>query len=227
MATRTLIQYQTKIGRKIGMDITDAGDLTAMRDWLNEAYEDFLLETHVNVHTGVAATSAGVGDYDLSTNILAVLEVHTVDTSGDVLFFQPVTPEEILRRRTGGVVTTRRGGYFATQGINKLMLFPTPTEAYNITFYYVPRPTALSVSSDVPSSVPAEYHKALEFYALSEAADEDDDGTSLQGDRYRLLYEGFVSKARRQKQWRGGRDFGVLRLDRRGGDSRQATNDYY
>jgi hypothetical protein len=140
---------------------------------------------------------------------------------------QQTTPEEILLRRRGGIVTTSRGGYFATQGINKLMLFPTPTEAYNITFYYVPRPTALSASADVPSDIPAEYHKALEFYALSEAADEDDDSTSLMGDRYRLLYEGFVSKARRQKQWRGGRDFGVLRLDRRGRDNRRYSNDYY
>ena len=72
------------------------------------------------------------------------------------------------------------------------MVYPTPASAGTITVYGVPRPATLSASGSSPDEIPLEYQKAVELFALGEAADYDDDETSAQGSRYREEYEKWI-----------------------------------
>jgi hypothetical protein len=78
-----------------------------------------------------------------------------------------------------------------------------------LTVYYVPRPTPMSSDSHDPSNatyggIPKEHHKALEFYALWQGADYDDDSTSQQGDRYFGQYQMWLGKMKKNQKFKGG-----------------------
>lgn len=205
MAQTTLAQYRTRVADKVGLDSTDANDQTRIDDWVNEGYEDFLLRTRCNVRKSTLATIADVEDYELDSDILSVLEFYSADSDGNQRDFDRLTPAELIELRKGSPASQAHGNFYAVQGLNLLMIYPTPSEAYNLTVYYVRRPSALSATADIPSDIPAEFHKALEFWALAEAGDYDDDATSEFGERYRGRYELMVLEARKQQLWRGGR----------------------
>jgi hypothetical protein len=112
-------------------------------------------------------------------------------------------------RRNSGTAATSPTLYYALAGHNLLMFYPSPAATDTFTIYYVPVPTALSASADDPSTaslggIPKEYHKAIEYFACSEAADVNDDESSTQGQKYFLLYQDQVKKIRRTLRRKGG-----------------------
>jgi hypothetical protein len=152
----------------------------------------------------------GSGDYTLDT---AIMDVKSWSFAGSSLTVVPerVSVEEILRRRAWDVDGVNTASMYALAGSNLLMVWPTPADDDAITVYYVPRPVLLTAESDTPSEIPAEFHPAVEQYALWKLASMNDDSSSGQGERYRIQYEGqdgrggMVARIRRHVVQKGGR----------------------
>ena len=199
----TLAQFRSRVSAKIGLDTTAAGaDETLVDSWVNEGVVDVLRETQCNVDTQTVTPGASA-DYALSASVLGIIDMYTSSSSTDSRLEQVSVPDLLEMRRNGAAATGSPTTYYALAGTDLMLFYPTPAAADTFTMYYVPKPTALSLSSDDPSSaslggVRVEFHKAVEFYALAEAADYDDDSSSAQGARYRERYAEELGKVRRQ-----------------------------
>lgn len=76
-----------------------------------------------------------------------------------------------------------------------LRLTPTPIAAGDLDVWGVLRPKQMAADGDSPSdedfgAIPDEFQDAILSYAMWKLADYADDGSSGQGERYRILYEG-------------------------------------
>lgn len=146
---------------------------------------------------------AGTSDYTLDTGILEILDCYTTSNSQNYPL-QRVTLSEIIRMRQASPSSSSPIRYYAVQGGNLFAAYPTPTASGTVTVYYVPRPATLSSGSDTPSEIPTEFHKLVEWYALAEAADFDDDGSSGVGQGYLARYEKGIREARKALTLKGG-----------------------
>ena len=204
MASRTLAQFRTIVASKVGLDNSTSGDQTLIDMWVNEGYEDILLQTHCKVLGCTMTLTSGTNDYTLDTDILSILKIYNSASSINY-YMERVTLGDIVdMRRAGNSGAVPPARYYAVAGSNLLTVYPTPGSGETLTVYYVPRPTALSASSDVPSDVPAEFHKAIEFYALREAADYDDDQSSYIGRYYDQQYVAWIQRIKKNVLQMGG-----------------------
>jgi hypothetical protein len=145
----------------------------------------------------------------LAATVLEIIEIYPTTSTVSYGMERVSVGELLLLRRNQGTATASPTLYYALAGQNLLMFYPTPAAADTFTLYYVPVPTALSVSSDDPSSatlggIPSGFQKAIEYWACFEAADANDDESSQQGQKYFLLYSDQVKKIRRTLRRRGG-----------------------
>lgn len=195
----TLATLRNVISAKIGLDNTgSSSDQALMDEWINQGVLDVMVRTRCTVLPAVLTLTAGADDYELDPDILRILDA-TVGSVG----LERRSPEDILRLRRAAT----SGGsarFYAVNGANLLMVYPTPSAGDSITFYYIPRPLALSDPDDTPEDIPAEFHKLVEWYALAEAADYDDDGSSGIGSQYIGRYEKGIAEARRAISQKGG-----------------------
>lgn len=203
MASTTLAQYRTRIASKLGLDNSTSGDQALIDSWLNEAYEEIQLEVHGKVSSGTQALTSGQSDYTLDTAILAILKIYNSASSTSYLMERVPLGDLIDMRRAGTTAGLPPARFYAIES-NLLSVYPTPGSGETLTYYYVPRPTAMSASSDTPSDLPSEYHKALEWYALREGADYDDDQSSYLGRYYDQKYQEFLTKIKRWRVAKGG-----------------------
>ncbi len=211
----TLTTFRAAVAHKIGsLSASDSNDQALIDEWVNQGVTDVMLRTGIKVVADTVSLSAGVGDYTLDTDILAIREM-VVTSAGDDYNLTQVTPHEIRRWRRGLSGTGSPVYRYAVEGANLLMVYPTPSSADVLTVYYVPRPATLTSGSDSPTEIPTEFHKAVEYYALAEAADWDDDSSSAQGQRYWDMYEREIGKAKRSKLTRGGARLPTAFLARR------------
>ena len=197
---------------KLGFDIeSGSAERTAIINWANEAVEDILITTGCNIQLGELTTVADEGDYEFSHDILEIHELdYTSAVEGQTYSFDRISPFELLRYRNASAAGTA-ARFYATNGANVLMLYPTPTGVDTITIYYASKPeSVLSAESHDPrltqyGGIPSWLHKAIEFYVLWQGADQDDDKSSEQGERYRMLYENELKQASRKISRMGGR----------------------
>jgi hypothetical protein len=202
MASTTLAQYRTRVAAKLGLDNSTDGDQGLIDSWLNEAYEEVLTKTHCKVRPATMAFTAGSAQYSLPTQILAIHEIYsTQDSDGHTL--ERTTLQELARYRQMDSTASAPSLYYVVDG-DLLELWPTPGEDEAMTLWYIPRPTALSNSGDVPSDIPAEWHKLLEWYALAEGAEYDNHAPSSYGMQWRALYEKGLRDLRASLKYRGG-----------------------
>lgn len=213
-----------KVQQKLGLDSTAAStEETQLIAWINEGVVDVLLRARVNVNCGDLTLTANTWKYTLPTSALAIQDISytTADgTSGQLI---RVTPDDILRYRAVTPATGARVKYYALNGHDLLMLYPTPSSADTISIFYVPRPTALSSTSSTahdPSSetyggIPTEYHKAIELYALAQAAEYTDHQPSQFGARYKAEYEAKLVEIKRAMRHKGGRSLGPAIVGKR------------
>jgi hypothetical protein len=185
----TLEEMTTQVAGELGLHTTD--DQARIWRELNRGVRDVLLRTRCYVTTTTLSLTEGTGDYTLSANTLAINYAYV---TGEERLLEPVNPEEIIERRLR-TTSTDTSTLYAMQGANLLMVYPTPSSSGTLTFYYVPQPTAMSISSHDPSEatyggIPDEYADAIEMYACWRLGSMRDDQTSGQGERYRILYEG-------------------------------------
>lgn len=205
----TLEKLRRVVGGKIGMDYTNAGtERDLIDEWCSQGVREVLLRSHCYVATSTIDTTADEWQYDLSYAVMAIVQIWR---DGETYPMVRVTPEEIIDlRRSSSATSDATVLRWALQGTNMVLLWPTPTAAYSINLLYVPRPTELSFDTHDPSTatyggVPVEYHKAIEMYALAEAADWDDDTSSQSGIAYRARFEDELAKVKSGTAWKGGR----------------------
>ncbi len=202
---------RTAVGLELGLAWDAVGaEQTLIDRRINEGVTDVLLRTGCKVTAATMTESDGSGDYTLDT---AILDVKSWSFAGTSLTVVPerVPSEEILRRRAWTVDSSQPASIYALAGSNLLMVWPTPSSDDVITAYYVPRPVTLASDGDSPDEIPAEFHPAVEFYALWRLASYSDDQSSGQGERYRIQYEGqdgktgMIARIRRHVVQKGGR----------------------
>lgn len=220
----TLAQLQNRVQSILSLKLS-GNELTLLTEYLNEGYADILARTRCRVNCGDLATIADTWKYRLPTGILAVNEMWTEDSvNGTYPVFERVTSADIIQARRAQSSVASGLRLYAVEGHDMLLLWPTPTAVSTIEYLYVPRPTALSGASDTPSTggIPAEWHRALEYYACWRMADYDDDGSSQVGQVYRAQYEGvdgrggILREIRQQNRAQGGRRLPTKRVGRRG-----------
>lgn len=209
-----LAAFRTVVSSKIGMDNgAGSSDQLLIDRWVNEGVVEVLLRTHIRVTAlAPAALTNGVSEYDLDTLASGTLAIHEAirTVSGSDKRLNHVSLEEIVQIRTGNVVPATGTYFFALEGTSLFVTYPAPGAGETLTLYRVPRPTSMSTGTHDPSTlsfggVPTEAHKAIEYWALAEAADFDDDTSSQQGMRYRALFFQEIEWLKQVVLVRGGR----------------------
>lgn len=204
--------FRTVVSSKIGLDnAAGSSDQLLMDRWINEGVVEVLLRTHIRLATNTFNLVNGTVEYDLDTVASGTLAIHeairTVAAADKRLI--RVALDEIMQLRTGAV-SAGTGYFFTLEGANLFITYPTPGASETVTIYRVPRPTTMTTGANDPSTtsfggVPVEAHKAIEYYALAEAGDFDDDTTSGQGARYRALFFQEIEWLKQVVLVRGGR----------------------
>jgi hypothetical protein len=214
-----LATLRNRVQSTLGLKTT-GNELTLLDGYLNEGYEDVLARTRCRVNCGDLTTTDGVWKYRMPSGSMAVLELWA-EADGAVQQFERTTSRHILDMRMSTASTSSGVRYYAVEGHDLLILWPTPTSVENLAFFYVPRPTPMSATADTPSFVPAQWHRAVELYAAWKMADYDDDGSSQVGQMYRVQYEGpdgrggILRDITQNKKWQGGRRLAPARAGRR------------
>ena len=218
----TLASFRTTVSSIIGLDNTAASAEQQLIDgWVNEGVVQVLRRTRLKITIATLDLTAGAKDYELPPAIMFITEI--IDERNQPL--ERVTIAEIneWRRAAGSTAVAGTTTYsYALNGANMFMIYPTPSSSTDtLTYYYVPRPTALALATDDPASatlggIPAEYHRAVELYALWRAADYADDASSQQGDRYQRDFTGEIAQIRRDLQHKAGRRLAPASLVPRG-----------
>ena len=218
----TLAQFRTRISGTLGLtNESGHADRDLIDARVNAGVVDVLLQTGCRIEPEDLNFIAGEDDYNLNNSILLVRDAYIVGTSENSRLTR-VTPAELIDMRIAGSgASSPPVTFYAMNGSNLLMVYPTPTSSSEKLFiYYVPRPTEMSDASHDPSTetyggVPKEFHDAIEYYALWKLADFQDDETSAQGERYRSLYEQEIKKARKYVNMKGGVTLAPARVGRR------------
>lgn len=216
-----LATFRRAVQQKLGLESTSSSTEETLVDaWLNEGVVDVLLKTRCNINCADVALTANEWKYTLDTDILAINDVTIEGTDGTLSSLQRVEPDRILQMRTATPPTSPRVRYYALNGNDLLMLYPTPSNADTLEIFYVPRPTAMSATANDPSAetyggVPTEYHKAIELYALAQGAEYTDHQPSRYGQTFRDQYEKWLRDIRKAARWKGGRYLGAAQVGRR------------
>lgn len=178
-----LTTFRSRIMGAIGL--SSSSEQTLVDGWVNEGYEQVLLQTGVTVCKTTLPLTAGEGDYRLPDEILRMKTLYVEDEPENTLI--PVSVDEVLQMRASEGLTEVR--WYALDGHDLLMLYGTPAESGNLIAHYVKRPTALTTGADIPTDVPTEFHRVIEAYAKAKAADWDDDTSSQVGMKYEAEYQ--------------------------------------
>lgn len=196
----TLSTLQSDVAGVLGLDFDSTspsdGDGPRLKGWANDAVVDMLMRTHCYVDSDTLDLVANQSDYDLLSlkpEWLAIEDIYTTSGGANYRLTRLSTTDLINLRLFS--VTTSPEQMFALSGANLLLLYPTPGQADVLTVYYIPRPTALSATTDDPSTaslggIPSEFHYGLELYMQWKAADAFDDESSGNGESYRRMYLG-------------------------------------
>lgn len=193
----TLAQFRSAVASKIGLDNTTSGDQGFIDSWVNEGVTDILMRTDCRMRPAVLTMTPGVGDYTLDTAILKVYSAY-VTTAGIPYWLEVTTVDQLLAMRRTTTANVSPAQFYAVGGSDLILIYPTPLTADILNMYYIPRPVVLSASSDTPTEIPTEFHKAVEYYALAQAGDFSDDTTSQGGQTYLQQYELWI---RRINKW--------------------------
>lgn len=225
----TLEQFRRTVGRKTGMDFNTAGtDRDLIDSWLNEGVREVLLRSHCYVAATVVTTTADEWQYDLSSNVMVIKNIWRDGEDSPMI---RVDPEEILElRRANGAGTSVSNLRWAMSGTNMLLFWPTPTEEYDISLIYVPRPSEMAAEEHDPANptyggVPVEYQKAIELWALMNASDHEHEGRTKSGLDYLQQFEAYLGRVVRPGVNRKGGRLPRARVGR--GPMIRAKNDIY
>jgi hypothetical protein len=218
----TVLQCQTRVARVIGLSLSVSDDMALMLGWYNDAVEQFLRETKLNVRPAAVSVTAGQSDYTLDDDILSMQAMWYGPNTGTDAMMQPITPEDMYVRR----MVERSGGgppnFYSLLGAHTLMIDPAPSDSGDvINMLYVPRPAAMSTSADIPSAtangnIPAEYHVILEAYVKWKAGEAEEHRPSDNGLQFQAEWERAVTRVKAELKRKAGPVIGSVRMGRGG-----------
>ena len=181
-------------------------------DKLYQGTIDVLARTRCVVRCVLLNVSAGVDEYTLDHQILALVDVdngvyrrYRRDQAEAYNDYGAIQPEQWY-----GPATPLDPPYgFTLIRADVLRVVPVPSEAGQLQVWAVLRPQQMTADTDSPAdesfgAIPDEWHDAIVSYAMWKLADYADDGSSQQGEYYRVLYEGEDGRGGRLAQIRIG-----------------------
>lgn len=183
-----------RVAAKIGM--SSAEELAFLEGWVDEAVEQYLVETKALVREGIMTLTSGVSDYTLPTGILSFSSVWVVPAVGDTVELEQVGSSEMLRKRRY-TYTGDNPNVYQLLGMDLLRLYPTPSTGSTLHVLYVPEPGSVAVGTDLSAvGVPLADHPTIEEYVSWKAADWDDDTSSKVGQAYMQGWDMGLRRAR-------------------------------
>ncbi len=199
----TLAQFRSSVAGEVGLLNTVAGDQGQIDLWVNQGVTDVMLRTNCRVRCANLTLTAGTSNYTLPTSVLKIMTADQV-SSGINYQLDQTSLEDILAMRRASSAYVSPSQYYAVEGSDLFLIYPTPAlSSDTVTFYYVPRPATLSVSSDSPSEIPSEFHPLVEYYAFYRAATYTDDSSSQGGQAYLQRYEMLLKQMKRDVGLKG------------------------
>lgn len=174
----TLGELRYRTMKSFGLDIANGDERSMIDQWAYEATLDFLRQTKMTKKTAELSLSAGIGDYELSLDIMAFEDPWIEFVSGNQSrLLRPVDSYEIHQRRLYESVTTGDGpAFYALEGENLLLIYPSPAssgDVLNITFLEKPAPMTGYTQDPTAAAfgrIPQEHHPVLESYVRGKAA---------------------------------------------------------
>lgn len=194
-------------------------DATFVTEWANRAVRDVLIKTHVRVRELSMSLTSGTDEYALDTDILQMLSLRSNDGADD-REMEPLTLEDLNRRRIHGDLSSGPARYYSLQGSDYLIVYPIPGSGESLLGEYVPKPTEMSSASHDPSNttyggIPVEYHDVIELYILHHGARSDDHQASARGQQYQAQYLRRIGEMRAELFRKRGVSRPHLRVSRR------------
>lgn len=211
-----------RVAAKLGLDTTAGSEeLILMQEWWNEGIVDVLLKTHCYVEIGDLTLQAGVTDYRTDHSILALAN-SKITSQNQQFLFDVVTLGEAIEDNAFAATTGSTVASAAIEG-DLLMVSPAPTTADVIRYYYIPKPSqaaadgtttgdATDPSLSTYGGIPTEYHLAIEYYMLWQAAEYDDKEHALSPKDYRDIYDGLCKDYRKRHRQKAGRGLRPARV---------------
>lgn len=181
------------------MDTTDSTQLSKIKDWINRAYYDAVMETECIQASTTLSLVSGTNSYTLPTAAKRIKWM-VIQQSGQNFYGPPlrlVSMDEILWRRVssaGTGVTNGTATYYAFRAPNTIELWPTPGGADTALIYYSQQPTVLTNDFDVPNIIEPYATELLESGALVHATDYLKD--LISNNTYRQMFEINLQKLR-------------------------------
>ncbi len=198
----TLAQFRTAVAGRIGLDNSTAGDQGDIDLWVNQGVTDVVMRTACQVLPGTMALTPGVADYTLDAAILKIYDMYIL-AGGLTYSLELISADDLLAMRRSTTAAVSPAQYYSVLGSDLLMIYPTPSAADTLYTYYIPRPATISAASATPTEIPSEFHKAVEYYALAQAADQTDDTSSQGGQSYLQQYELWIHRIKRWVAFKG------------------------
>ncbi len=200
-----LDQLCLSVSSKTGMDNTAASaERLLMEAWANAGVVEVLITTGVHVAEYELPIVADQFEYDITGLWLRLIGYRNpIDSNRSGLAIDSMN--DLLVRQFSAVDGTV--ARFSVQG-NLLLVEPTPTDASTLTLWVVPVPTSMTLGTHDPSSatyggVPAEYHRAIELWMLTQGMERVRDFNARQA--YQALFDQEIGKIQVRKRGKAGR----------------------
>jgi len=206
-----------ELSRMYGLDDTAGTDeLTLMQTWLQRGIIDILEKTRCYVDIGTMALQAGVTDYRIDSNILAVDNITVPDLLNNPRPLDIVSMLDLLPYLSTVVVSPDAPWKASVEG-TLMRVAPAPTTAITLTYFYTPKPTDMTLDANDPSSVtyggiPTEYHDAILMFGSWKASEYNQQGGGFwRGHAYapgaaqQGIYDARVAEIRKEARRKAGR----------------------
>ncbi len=221
----TVAEFALRVTGAIGIDAATANSATSQEyalflSWLNEAAVEFLRETKVFKRTASLAVVAESADYSIDSAILSFEDATYTPSGGTQRLLRQVDTAIIREMRLGTTTLASDPEWYAYEG-QTIMLYPTPRSSSDaLHIVYVPRPTAMTATTDAPSvtangGIPEEYHPVLESYVKWKAAEHANDKASGNGQGFKQQWDEGVAKTKITEIRKAGMLIGSVNLGRR------------
>lgn len=190
-----------RVASKIGM--SGSAELTLLEGWVDEAIEQYMVETKAIVREGVMTMTNGVTDYLIPiANILSFSKVWVVPAApndSQYVELEQLSSSAMLQKRRY-VYTGDHPRSYELLGMDLIRVFPTPDGTETMHILYVPTPPPLANTDDLTlAGVVLPDHPICEEYVSWKAADWDDDTSSKIGMAYQQNWEVGIRKAKRRR----------------------------
>lgn len=153
-----------------------ASDDTEAGLCVNDALTDIVVTAQLKVTVSNKSLTGGQSVYDISSDFtitdfgaLQYLEYLALGATYSYIL-EPIAGDELLAlNATNPIGATRQ---YAFLGLDTLRLWPVPQTTGDILkVYYAQTPTTLSLSGDIPSDIPSQWHWLITIGAAARLAD--------------------------------------------------------